>query len=193
MNKIRPVNQQKNCLSCGAPVVSEICAYCGRATGLNTAEADMEYPVIECKEATLNFWTIVFPLIFALAFGIAGIMTIVIMVLAETPAHFILIGLPFLLVGMGASYFVVRTLRRYVKVKKHGEVIRATVYGYMDDNLLINNRPAQIVKLLIQTPGGPRFILYQLGDTIKPYGINNTIDVLMYKTFFMIDKKKDIY
>ena len=35
----------------------------------------------------------------------------------------------------------------------------------MDDNVLINDQPAQIVKLLVQTPDGLRFILYELGHT----------------------------
>ena len=52
--------EKKYCPSCGAPIVSEVCAYCGTPTGLSTAEADMEYPVLECKEATLNFWTVFF-------------------------------------------------------------------------------------------------------------------------------------
>ena len=76
MSKMRPVKQQKNCPSCGAPIVSEICQYCGVATGLNTAEAQMEYPVLECKEATLGFWTIWFPMIFVVAFGLSGIIMI---------------------------------------------------------------------------------------------------------------------
>ena len=46
MEKMRPTNPQEKCPSCGAPIVSEICAYCGAMTGLNTAKADMEYPVL---------------------------------------------------------------------------------------------------------------------------------------------------
>ena len=69
MSKVRVKNRQKTCSACGAPIVSEICAYCGTATGINTVEADMEYPIIKCKEATINFWTVVFPMIFAVAFG----------------------------------------------------------------------------------------------------------------------------
>lgn len=66
--------------------------------------------------------------------------------------------------------------------------MQATVYGYMDDNVLINGRPAQIVKLLVQTPRGPRFILYQLGDTLKRYGVNDSVDIMMYENYFMICK-----
>ena len=83
-----------------------------------------------------------------------------------------------------------RTLLRYAKVKKRGERIRATVYGYMDDHVLINDRPAQIVKLLIQTSAGPRFILYQLGNTLRPYGVNDTVDIMVYGDYFLICKDK---
>ena len=56
---------------------------------------------------------------------------------------------------------------------------------------MINNRPAQTVKLLVQTPRGPRTILYQLGNTLKPYGINDTIDLVVYQNYFLIPKNKE--
>lgn len=192
MKKITPTTQPIYCPSCGAPAVSEICAYCGTATGLNTAEADMEYPVLDCKEATLSFWTVWFPMIFAVAFGIAGLIMLLISIMGSGDGSLILMGAPFLLIGIVASILVIRTLMRYVKVKMKGKRIQATVYGYMDDELLINNMPAQIVKLLVQTPKGPRFILYQLGNTLKPYGINDNIDIMVYKNYFMICKNKEM-
>ena len=188
MTEMKSRNQKKYCPSCGAPIVSEICSYCGTATGLDTARADMEYLVMECKEATINFWTVVFPMIFAVSFGIASLIVLTIVVTGFGNNSILLIGVPFFLIGTAALFFALRTISRYVKVKKHGKRMQATVYGYMDDNVLINNRPAQIVKLLVQTPQGPRFILYQLGDTLKVYGINDTVDILMYQNYFMICK-----
>ena len=41
----------------------------------------------------------------------------------------------------------------------------------MDDNILLNGHPAQIVKLLVTTEEGPKFILYQLGDIKQPFKI----------------------
>lgn len=192
MAKMRPSNKKKYCPSCGAPVVSEICAYCGTATGLNTAEADMEYPVLECKAATLNFWTVWFPAIFAGAFGLAGLSVLIIGILGIGGITMLLIGLPFLLIGIVAFILMLRTILRYAKVKKNGKMIQATVYGYMDDNILINNQPAQIVKLLVQTPNGPRFILYKLGNTLKPYGINDNVDIMVYQNYFLIAKNKEV-
>lgn len=192
MTKTRPTSQQIYCPSCGAPAVSEVCAYCGTATGLNTAEAKMEYQVLECKEATLNFWTICFPMIFALAFGGAGISVILISIMVNGESGMLIVGVPFLMIGIVALFLVVRTISRYIKVKMNGKIIHATVYGYMDDEVLINGRPAQIVKLLVQTPQGPRFILYQLGNTLRPYGINDNIDVMVYKDYFLICKNKEV-
>lgn len=185
----RTKNQLENCPSCGAPVTSEICPYCGTPTGLDTARADMEYPVIECKESTVDFWNVCFPGIFALTFGSAGLVVLITGLVEREPMA--LIGIPFLLVGIGACYFVMRTLSRYIKIKTKGKKITATVYGYMNDNVLINGLPAQIVKLLVQTPGGPRFILYQLGDTKQPYGVNTQINLVVYEDCFMIDKRRE--
>ena len=189
---MRNMNEQpKNCPSCGAPVVSEICAYCGTATGLHTASADMEYPVLECKEATLNFWTVFFPMIFAVMFGIGALIPATISLIGHGNGGVLLIGAPFLLISLGALTFVLSTVSRYLKVKRHGETIRATVYGYMDDNVLLNNRPAQIVKLLIQTQNGPRFVMYQLGSTVKPYKVNDRIDIMVYGKYFLICKEQN--
>ncbi len=184
-------NRQRTCPSCGAPVVSEICAYCGTATGLDTEKADMEYPVLECKEATLNFWTVCFPLIFALAFGLSGLAVMIIACTGFGNFGMLLVGAPFLLIGIAASFLVFRTVSRYVKVKKRGKTIQATVYGYMDDNILINDRPAQVVKLLVHTQNGPRFILYQLGNTVKPYGVNDKINIVVYENCFLISGNRE--
>lgn len=189
-----PTNSSKPqgiCPSCGAPIVSEICAYCGTKTGLNTANANMDYPVLECKEATLNFWTVGFPAIFAGAFGFSGLSMLLIYAFVFRNFIFLLMGIPFFVGGCVATYLIVRTLLRYVKVKKNGKQIKATVYGYMNDNLMLNNQPAQIAKLLVQTPNGPRFILYQLKSTLKPYGINDKIDVMVYQNYFMICKNNE--
>ena len=61
-----------HCPNCGAPVTSEVCQFCGAATGLDTASADMMYDSIDVKEAHLNFWNVIFPSMFAAAFGFFG-------------------------------------------------------------------------------------------------------------------------
>lgn len=187
---MRKTNESKVCECCGAPVTSEICQYCGTPTGLDTARANMDYPVIECKEAVLNFWNLGFPAIFAFGFGFAGVAVFVMIFMSgEQSLVMAFMSIPFLVVGIVSAYQVIRILSRYIKVKAFGKEITATVYGYMDDNMLINGVPAQVVKLLVQTAEGPRFIVYQLGDTKQIYGVNTKIQLIVYQNYFLINKK----
>ena len=188
-----------NCKNCGAPVTSEICPFCGSMTGLDTMTADMEYPVLECKEANIGFWTVAFPAVFAIGFGYAGLVMPVMMFITEDqldiPGTFagfsVLFFLPFALVGIVATVFTVIPIYRYLMLKIKGKEIYGTVYGYCDDKVMLNNRPAQVVKILVQSPEGPRFIMYQMGTTDHPYGINTKISLRVYKDMFMIEKKKN--
>ena len=187
-----------NCKNCGAPVTSEICPFCGSMTGLDTLTADMEYPVLECKEANIGFWTVAFPAVFAIGFGYAGLVMPVKMFITkdqlDIPGTFagfsVLFFLPFALVGIVATVFTVIPIYRYLMLKIKGKEIYGTVYGYCDDKVMLNNRPAQVVKILVQSPEGPRFIMYQMGTTDHPYGINTKIGLRVYKDMFMIEKKK---
>lgn len=190
MTTTNPQNQQKTCSCCGAPIVSEICAYCGTPTGLNTAKADMEYPVLECKAVVLNFWTTWFPAIFTFAFSIpALILLLCTFIVGEITM--LLVSLPFLLISLGFGSFIAFTFLRYKKVESHGKTIQGIVYGYVDDNVMYNNKPGQVAKILVQTPNGPRFILYRLGGTVKIYGINDTLDIKVYDKYFLICKNKE--
>lgn len=200
-----------NCKNCGAPVTSEICPYCGSLTGLVTATANMDYPVLECKETNINFWNVVFPAVFFLTFGVLGI--IIPLTFYKTsqsmtdnfksvsgfdgfmsfdfasPVLFMCI--PFLLIGLAAFVIMIKPIIRYIILKTRGKQIQGTVYGYVNDNVLLNGSPAQTVKILVQSPEGPRFIMYQLGRTDHPYGINSKIDLYVYNNYFMIDKSKE--
>lgn len=189
--------KKKTCSNCGAPITTEICPYCNAMTGIDTKNANMEYPVIECKEANVGFWSVVFPMIFAVSFGFAGLVMPFIFVTADVdgifPTSMLLFFLPFALVGIVAFVIAARSILKYMAVKTKGQDIDAAVYGYMDDNVLINGHYAQIVKLLVQTNDGPKFILYQLGDIKKPYKVNGTIKLKVYKDIFLIEKKKQYY
>ena len=200
-----------NCKNCGAPVTSEICPYCGSLTGLVTAKANMDYPILECKEANINFWNTVFPGIFFVVFGVIGtIFPIIFYKTSQSMADSfkstsgfdgfmsfdfaspaLLMCIPFLLIGIGAFIVMIRPIIRYLLLKMKGKQIQGTVYGYVDDNVLLNGIPAQTAKILVQSPDGPRFIMYQMGRTDHPYGINSKIDLYVYNNYFMIDKKKE--
>ncbi len=189
-------NVKRNCQNCGAPVTTEVCPYCNNMTGLDTKYADMEYPVIECKEASVGFWSVMFPMIFALSFGFAGfVMPILFFAIGGDffPKVTILFFIPFAAVGIVAFVIAVKPIIRYLSLKMHGKDIYATVYGYMDDNVLLNDNPAQIVKLLVQSNDGPKFILYQLGDIKQPFKVNSQIKLKVYKDIFLIENKKQYY
>ena len=203
---MRKINIKSNCPNCGAPITTEVCPYCHAATGLDTKYADMEYPVIECKEAKIGFWNVAFPLIFAFGFGAGGIIPLVMSFIfneIESMAGESIGISPFLFTGIFSLIFlpisivffviVLKNISRFCILKKYGKEIDATVYGYMDDNLLLNGNPAQIVKLLVTTNEGPRFILYQLGDIKKPFKVNSKIKLKVYKDIFLIENKKKYY
>ncbi len=184
----------KKCPNCGAPLTTEICPYCQNTTGLDTASADMEYPVIECKEAQITFWNVWFPMIFAVSFGFFGfVFPIVFFITTPDAAIAVLLASSlFAIIGVVAFIIGIKPVIRNHVIKRKGKEIEATVYGYMDDNLLLNGTPSQIVKLLVTTKEGPRFILYQLGDIKHPYKINSKIKLLVYKDIFMV-KKNEYY
>ena len=185
--------EKLNCPNCGAPITTEICPYCNTPTGLNTATANMEYPVIDCKEARLGFINVVFPMIFAFAFGFFGFLFPLIFAGQEGSRMVIIMSIPFAVIGTVSFIIVLVSVIRYLLVKMNGKDITGTVYGYMDDNLLINNNPAQIVKLKVETKEGPRFILYQTGDIKQPYKVNSQVDIRVYKHYFMIKKENKEY
>ena len=184
----------KHCANCGAPVTTEICPYCNARTGIDSHFADMEYPVIECKEANVGFWNVVFPMIFAFMFGIFGFLfPFAFAVDGELDFIVFVFLIPFGLVSVGAFIVGIRPLIRYIIVRLKGKEIDATVYGYMSDIYNINERPSKMAKLLINTSDGPRFVLYSLGSTVKPYKVNSRIKLKAYKNIFLIEQEKKQY
>lgn len=185
------------CPNCGGVSQAEICPYCGTALHRNSQELAPEYPVLPCKEARISFLNTVFPAIFALAFGGAGLGTLISFVLRNPFAELgassygaLSITVPFLLIGTIAFVLTLIPIIRCIIVAVKGEDKTAVVYGYVDDNVIVNGLPAQTVKLLVQTMSGPKFILYQTGKTYKPYVVNSTINVRCYKQYFKIIEEK---
>ena len=185
----------KHCTNCGAPLTTEICPYCNVATGLDSNTANMEYPVIDCKEANLNFWNVIFPLIFTFSFGVVGVVVPVSIFFSNPEGNYIvfLFTAIFGTIGLVSFIITMTSIVRYMTVKAKGTEIEATVYGYLNDSVLINGQPAQIVKLLVSTDEGLRFILYQLGDTKKLYSINHKIKLKAYKNLFCVSKDEKHY
>lgn len=191
------------CKNCGAPVTTEICPFCKSPTGLDSYQADMNYPVLECKEAHIDFWAIAFPAIFAFSFGFFGILfplffretdesinTSLSQMGIHLPNLFSMIYilcLPFAVISIVAIVIIFKRLYRYLIIRIKGERLTATVYGYVDDNYTQNGKSDQIVKLLVDTKEkGKCFILYQLGSPVQPYGINTQVELLYYNNMYLM-------
>ncbi len=166
------------CKNCGAVVKSEICPYCGFATGIDMLKLHPEYPVFECREVHLSFWTLGFPAVFAVAFIIFTGVGIFLM-----PLLAIVFGLG----GIIATYIVASRLIGYLIVKLFGRRVEGIVYGYVEDNFIYNNKVGKVAKILIDTKKGKKFVMYQLGDTFEAYGVNSTVRLRFFGNLFMID------
>ena len=179
------------CKNCGAPVLSEVCQYCGcRVDSADTAKLSAEYETLDCKNASLTFWNTIFAGIFSVTFGFVGFLPLWLDSLAmnadRPPRIFFFI---FAVVGIGATVIVIYSLYKYVLVSLKGKEITGIVYGYMDDVVNYNHQPGQVCKILVDTLKGKRFIYYSLQGTNKPYPINETIRLKVYKNYFRIVKK----
>lgn len=182
--------EETTCYYCGAPVRTEICPYCGKPTGLNTQTAVLEYPEIECKEAHLNFWGTIFPLIFALSFGFFGFAASPFFTYSTDEIIMVeLMLLPFKVISIVATLMVIVNIWRYISIILFGKEIEGIVYGYFDDSVTYNNQPGQVCKILVTSRHGKRFIMYQLKDTKKPYKVNTSLPLSVYKNRFLILNK----
>lgn len=152
-----------------------------------TSELTAEYPTLNCKLAQFSFFGTIFPLIFFLTFGFFGtVFPFVFISTGEAPGAVMLICIPFVFVGLGAGVVFFRNVFRTLAVSLFGEKIKAHVYGYMDDVVAYNGNNGKVVKLLIDTPQGKRFIFLPLAATNKPYKVNSTIVLKHYKNLFRI-------
>ena len=177
-----------NCPYCGAPVTTEVCSYCGKPTGLQSTQANMEYPVLDCREIIIKKRDIIFMLsmggIFALIGGFIYLLFAVLF--KEDPVFVAITAVPFAVFGLGVALFPLVNFARLLRAKLFGKVVKAKVYGYLSDDMTIDGRSAQIVKLRIESGGATRFVLYQLEEYYKPYATNSTVDVLVYRKDYRI-------
>lgn len=188
-DKMKPMSEQKVCATCGAPAISELCSYCGMPTGLDTKEVTSEYPTIECNPASLKDAKLAGYVAFGLIFAPCGLALLFAPVRGADAFITKLAALPFLGIGIGFLVPAAKRVISYVKVKLKGKRISGTVYGYVYSPWIVNGERTYVAKILIETPGGPRFILYDLGKNYKPYSINEPIALLAYKNNYLIAKK----
>ena len=194
----------KYCPNCGS-VLDEYgyCQYCKsfadqvkEVPANELPQQNTFYREIECNEANLNFFNTIFPLIFAVSFGLFGFgMPIGMYFASDKDPMILLVAIPFGLIAIIATIIVLRTIIRVINVNLNGKEIIGTVIGYRDDNsMLINGVPATTCEILINLNMEKVVLLYQTGTTKMPYPINSKIKVKVYKDLFKVCKnKKDDY
>ena len=199
------------CNFCGAPATTEICPYCHNPTGIKPLQADLDYPMINCKPAHLDKKR--------LGGYILGIVAYSIFILPAIIVSYSSGGLrTFITVLLACSIFIIfviieyvipllKMLLRHILVKSRGKRITATVYGYMDyighrsefqniennsnTQITYNQLAQKTVKLLANSKQGKRFILYPLGINEKPFEINQEVKLMYYKDcFILLDLQK---
>ncbi len=184
--KLKDPSEVRVCPQCGAPLLSEVCQYCGVYSGeVATLDLAAEYPVVECKSGKFSFFGVIFPLIFAFGFLVMPMS----MFFAPTPDDMkppVLFMLPFFIIGFVALVITLKNILEFLAVMTLSKEREGVVYGYMDDTIAYNGVNGQKVKILVNTSEGKKFILLPLETTNKPYRVNSHVTVKLYKNVAMI-------
>lgn len=189
--KKRP-EEVRSCPKCGAPLLSEVCQYCGTYIGeVATGDLTAEYPMIPCRLCKLTIWNTIFPLGFVV--GFLGMPLCMYAILDEVDMDFkvSLFFIPFLLVGFGFLLSFLWSMFNVLSVTFFGKVLEGTVYGYMDDTVAYNGVNGQKIKILVHARGGYKFILLPLGTTEKPYKVNKKVYVKVFRDRARIVYRKE--
>lgn len=154
------------------------------------------YPEVKCKEAHFSFFSIAFPLLFAVFFGLGGIVFPIILILHgvfkgfnKDDYGFLFSFIPFSFVSIGAFYVLFKRIHIHNEIKRNGQELYGFVYAYEKDHTMyINGNPTNKVLIKIPTPEGDRTIKYQLESIKKPYQINQQLRILKYEDYYLILK-----
>ncbi len=181
--KLKSQEEVRNCPKCGAPLLSEVCQYCGTYVGeVSSIDLASEYETVECKNVGLSFFGTIFPLFFGVTFLGVSVPFLFLKPMDGAISTLAFIA-PFLLVGVVSLGLSLRSICLSVMIGIKGEKKEGIVYGYMDDTIAYNNVNGQKVKLLVNTPSGKKFVIIPLKKTTKPYPVNGEVDLLLYKNY----------
>lgn len=152
-----------------------------------------EYPTLKCKSAAITFWNVCFPGIFAFGFMGGPLMATLTALRGQGTGIWLFMSI-FFIIGAVSAGIAIFNLVKYFLVMRKGKRISGIVCGYEPDNVIYNNRPGQIAKILLDTPVGKRYIMYKLGNATQPYAINSRVSLMAYKNYFKVmdnDEKID--
>lgn len=207
MSTVESIEYYSACPQCGAANVgSEKCDYCGaslikkKVNKSSTYDRDAEeeenfrndanYPEIRGKiyetDSFLVFFCLFFggmfllvPTIVLLAFTSAGIME---------PWLYLMLSV-FWLIGIGgiAPLFV----NIFKKTRcKNGDKISGIVRGYEDSIVLLNGKPIQCVRILVNEMTDPKILVLNTGKNRREYPLGKVVKLRGYNNNFVIEKEK---
>lgn len=136
------------------------------------------------KEVNLNFYNVYFVLLFTIPIMFACITMLEDKSLIIHAAFIIAVPLILTIV------FPIKTIVNNFKVRKYGEIVRAKVIGYLDDNYYIKDKPAKVIQLLIKDKEENKEIYYQSNFNSEKYKIDSEIELFIYKDMYLIKDEK---
>ena len=177
-------NKIAHCKNCGAPALMEICRYCKQPSGIDENSVELEYQVIDCEELNYGF-EIYYIMISILTFIIVPGFS---MATAYKDNEVLFKGIIITTSVLVLLWLIIIAfpLSKYIYLRYFGKEIEAVVHGYLNDVYKISGKPIQIIKLLVQTYDGPKYILYQSGRVDRLYQLNEKIKLKAHKNRFLI-------
>ena len=179
------MNETRTCPHCGASVPGDTCPYCGTVFENTAAEDAAEnLPEVTCIFAGVTFREIRFYL-GVIAFSvIAGICII-------TQAQYldaIWFAIIFMIPGIITAIVMVKRIIAYFKVAINGTDVDGEVLGYKNDLTKQGDDYCQIAKILVTGQNGKKILLIPLHSTDRPYPLNSSVKVRIYKEYARVTK-----
>lgn len=177
---------QKFCPNCGKPTELDVCPFCYFSTKKDLIDEKMDYPVMDCiKMGKQPFW------------GAGAILSVVvyfyfwIMLISFFGANvgdlgFIIFAGCLVFCGVGVLFSITEPLRKNLMMKYRGVEFDATVCEYTDDRIYIYGKACQIVKLLVNTNEGLKFLFCPIELGSRSYAVNSKVKLKFYKKFYIL-------
>lgn len=186
-----------NCQNCGAHVTTEICPYCKAKTGIDQNLVNLEFPVLEYETLSDDLTGIYIVLGLLSIFLLIGLSLPISFIVMDESIIFNIVGIFFLIMELiiilPIIVKIISELFRYKSIEKNGKTLEAIVYGYIDDKYSPMGSDCKIVKLLVETEEGKRFILFKLNSQLRKYKIGSKINLKLRENQCMISKEKKYY
>ena len=141
----------------------------------------------ECIETNITFINTYLVLFFTIPLMIGA--TALLVIKDEMIIIIYIYLIIFILASIILTYlFSIKRIVNYFKVRIKKEIVHASVIGYSNDNIIINDKPAQIIELKIKENN--KTIFYQTNETIQKYELNSEIELYNYDNLYLIKDDK---